>query len=166
MQAESLEHILVSYHKDDMIAALRVSSHFNDLFELALNTEKLSARSAYMLSHMVHFTKEKVQNNIDKIIEAINGKPDGQQRDLIRTLQQLDLDEDQIGEAYHLCSELWMETLKTPSVRYLAFLFMFNVVKVYPDLKDDFHLMANHLYMESLSPGIKRSLITKINNLK
>ena len=166
MDKSSLAYILTSYHKDEMIEELTKHQLFDEVFKLAIASDTLSPRAAYMPSHLCKKNDSRLSNSFDAIVNAVHDKPDGQQRDLLRTLQQLDLNEDQIGEAYDLCSKLWMETLKIPSVRYIAFLFMIEIAKQHPELKEDLKLMSDELYMESLSPGIKRSLTAKLNKLK
>lgn len=56
--------------------------------------------------------------------------------------------------------------LQQPSVRQVAFRLMVKVVKKHPDLASEIQFLAESHYLESLSEGIKCSVLKMIEELK
>lgn len=166
MKKPELESVLTSYHKEDMITLLNEYDLFYEVLESSIKNDPISPRSAYILYHMMDPNDNRLQEYINRFITAIEGKTDGQQRDLIRILINMDLNEDQEGKTYDICTKLWTNTFKKPATRYLALKFIEKIVRKYPELIEDFKLLTDQVYLESLSPGVKYSVKKMITNLK
>ena len=92
-----------------------------------------------------------------KIIEAIKGKKDGHQRELLNILEKMDVNKENEGFLFDICITIWEDTHKISSVRIVAFRMIYNLVKKYPELINEIELIAQDFYAKDLSPGIKNS---------
>ncbi len=160
MEAE-LEHVLMSFYKEGMISFL--DSHpecFNEAIELAISDKQpYSWRAAWLLSSCMDENDKRVQPYIKRIIESLTSKKDGHQRELLKILMMMELDDDYEGLMFDKCVTLWESINKKPSVRYSAFKFIIQIAKRHPDLSQEIALLLQEQYLETLSPGIKHSLI-------
>jgi len=163
----ALEHILTNAYKDEMIAYL--NSHpedFEEAVKLAISDKQPYAwRSAWLLWSCMKKNNERIQGYIKEIINTISTKSDGHQRELLKILQLMELDEDDEGILLNVCVELWGKTNKRPSVRYTAFMFMNKMVARYPDLYHEVELLTEDHYLDTLSPGIKLAVKRIIKEL-
>jgi len=160
----ALEQTLTTAYKDEMISYL--TSHpeyFTEAIELAIsNKQPYSWRAAWLLWSCMEENDQRVQEYIDKIIKAITTKKDGHQRELIKILLQMELNELHEGHLFNVCMSLWEMTNKKPSVRFTAFKFLLKIVKKYPELSNEVSFLTQDHYMESLSPGVRRSTVKMI----
>ena len=139
---------------------------FNEVLEESVKDNKISPRSTYMLFHLMSYNDLRLRGKVDEFIKAIENKPDGQQRDFVRILLNMEINEDQEGEIYSICIELWTNTFKKPATRYLAFQFIFKTAKKYPELKQDIKLLTDQHYLDSLSRGVKHSVNKILKQMK
>ena len=79
----------------------------------------------------------------------------------MKTLQVMEISEDYEGKLFDICMTIWESTGKQPSVRSNAFNLMAGIVKNHPELAKELFYVTSPHYLDSLSPGVKRS-ITKI----
>lgn len=163
----TLEHILTSTFKDEMIAYL--NSHpedFEEAIQLAISDKQLYGwRAAWLLWSCMEENDRRLQGYIKKIINTISSKADGHKRELLKILHLMKLKEDDEGILLDKCVTIWEKTNTRPSVRYTAFIFMNKIVGKYPDLKHEIELLTEDHYLETLSPGIKVAIKKIINKL-
>ena len=76
------------------------------------------------------------------------------------------LTERQEGILFDKCISIWEDINKSPSVRSFAFLIITNTVKKYPELISEISFLTQGHYVETLSPGIRRSVVRIIKELK
>lgn len=164
----SLEYILKSLSKDEMTEYIK--SHPNKLVALiqlaTSNKPPHSARATWLLSTIIVENDTRLQKHIPKIIEIIPFVKDGQQRDLIKMLCKMKINEEDEGTLFDTCVEIWTTMKKKPSVRYYAFKFMLQTVKKYPELYDEIALLSEEFYLDNLSSGIKKSIQKLIKNFE
>ncbi len=159
------EKALISYHKDDMLAYMRAHpEYFDEAVELALSDkDRFSWRAAWALQAVISQNDGRLQSEIDAIIKAVSNKKDGHRRELLKILMKLNLNEIQEGDIFDICVSIWKNIRQQSSVRYTAFLFILNIAEKYPDLKNELQFLSQNHYLETLSEGIKKTLIKKIN---
>jgi hypothetical protein len=75
------------------------------------------------------------------------------------------LDEEQNGYLYDLCVSIWKQVEKKPSVRFTAFRGVLKIAHTYPDLTNELLLLTQEKYMESLSPGVKKSILKMVRKI-
>lgn len=155
------------FNKDYLISYLAENpEQFNEALIIALSDEQPQAwRSAWVLNHCVKYNDSRLKKYATKIIKEIKTKEDGHERELLKLLEKIELNESQEGYLFDICMTIWESIEKSPSVRITAFRILVNIVKKYPDLKNEItHLTQQH-YTESLSPGIKNSFNRLKNEL-
>ena len=162
-----LEIILSTTYKEQMISYL--NSHpesFEEAVQLAIgNKQPYSWRSAWLLWSCMQKNDHRIQPYVQDMINALSEKKDGHQRELIKILLDMDLTEEQEGYLFDLCSSVWEKTHKNPSVRFTAFKFLVKMAKKHPDLINEITFLCQEHYLESLSPGVKRSLSRMIKGM-
>lgn len=156
----ALEHILTSAYKDEMIAYMHNHPEdFNEAIELAiLDKQPYSWRAAWLLWSCMDENDTRLQGSIKKIMNVLTLKKDGHQRELIKILSMMDINEEYEGLLFTICVSLWEKTNKTPSVRYTAFKVILKIAQKHPDLKHEIDFLMQDQYMDSLSPGVKKSI--------
>lgn len=100
----------------------------------------------------------RVKKHINRIIDSIDSKPEGHQRELLKILYLMDLNEEQEGIIYSKCVDIWKKVILQPSTRYNAFKFIVRIVKKYPELIQELELLTKMHFMEGLSSGVKKSI--------
>lgn len=154
-----LEQILMTSYKDEMISFMEThTEYFEEAIELAVSDEeKLSWRSAWLLRSCMEKNDLRIRKYINKIIKGLPGKEDGHQRELIKILLQMRLNEEQEGNLFDVCMNLWEGIHKSPSVRFTAFKFIYGITEKYPELKSEVEYLTQDHFLETLSPGIRHS---------
>lgn len=164
----ALEHILTSTYKEEMIAYL--NSHPEDYEEavsLAMSDKKpYGWRAAWLLWSCIIENDSRIRPHIKSIIKSLETKSDGHQRELLKILQVMELDEEDDGFLFNVCVNLWEKPNKQSSVRFTAFLFMIKMVDRYPELLQEVLLLTDDYYLDTLSPGIKLAALRIIEKLR
>lgn len=162
-----LEDVLMSSNKDGMVDFVQSNENvFPELVQLALLDKKpFSQRAAFILVACMNDNDHRVRKEMKFILEALPLKPDGQQRDLLRVVQRMELSEEQEGALFSISVDIWEKLGKKPATRYHAFHTMLKVAEKYPELVNEIKILASEEYTESLSPGIRHSLQRKIDKL-
>ena len=155
-----LEHSLTHSYKDGMIDFLCKNPQcFEEAIALSIsNKQPYAWRAAWLLWSCIETNDSRVIKHIDTMISSISGKEDGHQRELIKILYEMELNDDQEGTLFDICSKLWSTINKKPSVRFTAFKFLVKAATKYPDLKNELRVLTQTHYLESLSPGVKKSI--------
>lgn len=137
-----LEYVLTHSHKAEMISFMNSHPEFYDeAIDLAVaDKHPYSWRAAWLLWSCIDKNDPRVQNHIQRILDNIRTKSDGHQRELIKILLEMYLDEEQEGYLYDLCVSLWKQTDKIPSVRFTAFKVIQKIARKYPQRITDSRL--------------------------
>lgn len=140
---------------------------FPELINLALSiNERFSARAAWLLSNCMVENDKRLKDHIGRIIEVFPQLKDGHKRDLINVLRKMELDEDQEGVVFDICSNAWLSINSIPSVRYVAMQLIFKIADRHPELYNEIELLTQNQYIETLSSGIKRSINRSLKEFK
>ena len=78
----------------------------------------------------------------------------------------MELTEKQEGILFDKSITIWEDINKSSSVRSIAFLILSNIVKKYPELLTEIKFLTQRHFIETLSPGIRYSVIRVIKELK
>ncbi|HEX2933806.1 MAG TPA: hypothetical protein VHO72_00490 [Bacteroidales bacterium] len=164
----ALEHILTSTYKDEMIAYLQSHpEYFEEAAALAMSNKRLySWRAAWLLWSCMTENDSRIRPYIKSFINSLETKPDGHQRELLKILQNMELDEEDEGILFNVCVNLWLKINSQPSVRYTAFVLMSKMADKYPELLHEVLLLTEDHYIETLSPGIKHSISRVIEKIR
>jgi hypothetical protein len=156
----ALEKKLVSCYKDQMISFM--NSHpecFEEAVELAISDKQpYSWRAAFILWSVIEENDKRISKHINKFIKSVKNKNDGHQRELIKILLMMELDEKYEGVLFDICMDLWEQINKAPAVRVNALKMIIKIADKHPDLKKEISFLAQDHYLETLSPGAKHSV--------
>ncbi len=162
-----LEQVLINSYKDGMISFMHKHPEcFDEAFELAISDkERLSWRAAWLLWSCLKENDEKIKPRVEEIINVIDNKNDNHQRELLKILLLIDLDEKHESYLFNLCMNIWEQIGKQPSVRFIAFKFITKIVKKYPELSKEIIFLTEDHYMETLSPGVRKSVLKMMRGI-
>lgn len=162
-----LEQKLLTSYKEEMIAFLNAHpEYFDEAIKLAVgNEDKLCWRAAFLLWGSMEENDPRIKKHINKIIKVIPEKKDGHQRELIKILSKMKLNEDQEGKVFNICVDLWEQLDKVPSIRHTAFKVIMATARKYPELSEEISVITQNHYLETLSPGVRHSILRMISEL-
>ena len=133
---------------------------FDELMEIALqNHTPASWRATFICHHKTSTYDPLLAPYIERIVVALPTKKDGHQRELMRLLLKSEINEELEGKLFDSCVTIWEAVEKSPSVRILAFRIIAQIARKYPEMKNEIQFLTENQYIETLSPGIKRSII-------
>ncbi len=112
----SLEHILGSFYKPEMVAYMAGHpEEFKNAIELAISERQPYAwRAAWLLWSCMEKNDPRIKEYIPAIISVLKSMPDGQQRELLKILHLMDLDEESEGILFETCVNVWEKVHKQP----------------------------------------------------
>lgn len=162
-----LEKKLMTSYKDEMISFLNSQpEYFEEAIKLAITDNQPYAwRSAFILWSSMEKNDKRIQKYAKSIVDNIKTKKDGHQRELLKILYKMELKDKHEGQIFDICMNLWEQNSKTPSVRMTAFKSIIKISKKHSELLEQIDLLLQDQYIESLSPGVKRSINKMMNEL-
>jgi len=162
-----LEICLTHNYKDGIVVFLKAHPEcWEEAIELAIaNKQPYSWRAAWLLWSCIEKNDTRIQPRIQSLIDGLKDKKDGHQRELLKILIVMELSEEQETNLLDYCIRLWKDIQKTPSIRYTAFRFINKIVSKYPELRNEIKYYTVKKYIETLSPGIQKSINKLIQNL-
>lgn len=158
--ATELEHLLISSHKDEMISYINIHPEvFEQAIKLAISDKQPFAwRAAWLLWSCMEENDQRIQKYIEDMIGTISTKNHDHQRELIKILYQMELNEEQQGFLFDVCVTLWKKIDNKPSVRFNAFKMIVKIAEGHPDLANEIVLLTQNQYMDSLSSSSQKSI--------
>lgn len=162
---ETLEDILNGHvQKHKMTSYLEANlNQFDDVIKYAISDKEPEGwRAAWLLGHCISKNDSRLQKYLNKMVNSISTKKDGHQRELLKILNKMELTEEHEGVLFDLCMNIWEAINKSPSVRVIAFRFIIKMVGKYPELNSEIEFLSQAHYLETLSPGIKNSILRLI----
>ncbi|XWN37226.1 MAG: hypothetical protein ROO71_14885 [Balneola sp.] len=140
--------------------------YFDQAMELALEKdESLSWRAAWLVAGIMEKNDLRVKPFIQKILNVLPNRNDGQQRELLKILLKMELNEQFESLLFDISVTLWEQVRKQSSVRYYAFQGMMMVVEKYPELKNEILSLTQPHFVNALSPGVRKGVLKGINEL-
>jgi hypothetical protein len=156
----ALEQILTNSYKAGMISY--ITNHPEDFEEaiiLAISDKQpYSWRAAWLLWSCMEENDMRIRGYIKDIISSILEKSDGHKRELLKILLQMEISEEYEGILFNVCMNLWEKIYNQPSVRFNAFKMIVKIAKNHPGLSHELFFLTQDQYMDSLSPGVKKSI--------
>ncbi len=143
-----------------------IEQHFDKIIQLALSNCQIAAKATWIINTSNLNTAKNITPFINKIINLLPKVTPGHQRELLKLIAHCHLSEKQEGKLYDFCIVTWKNTTTIPSVRYYAFLQIFTFIKKYPDLFRELSFLLTDEYLNTLSPGIRKSVVKHLKNLK
>jgi hypothetical protein len=156
----TLEYKLLSSYKNEMISFMNSHpEYFDEAIELAVSDKQpYSWRAAFVLWSVIEENDKRIQKYIKKIVNVVKEKSDGHQRELLKILLMMELDEKYEGILFDICMNVWEQIDKSPSVRVNALKMIIKIAKQHPELKKEISFLSQDHLLESLSPGARHSV--------
>jgi hypothetical protein len=156
----ALENILISSYKKEMISFMDVHpEYFEEAIKLAISDKPLfSWRAAWLLWSCMKENDRRIQRHIEEIINSLTTKNDNHQRELHKILLQMELKNEYEGFLFDICTAVWKQINKKPSVRFTAFKIILKIAKKHPDLSNEIIFLIQNQFIDSLSPAAKKSI--------
>ena len=160
------EKLLNSY-KDEMISFMHAHpEYFEEAIELAIaDKHPYSWRAAWLLWSCIEENDERIQKYIGNIVDTLETKDEGHQRELLKILLKLELNEEYESILFEHCMNIWEGINKSPSVRVNALKFIIKIAKKHPELAKEITYLTEDHYLVSLSPGAKNSVSKLVKEL-
>lgn len=160
-----LEKSMIRGRKEAMIAFLRTHTNYiPEAFELALSDKQPYCwRAAWLLQSVLSKNDERLVHHINSLIQALPEKKDGHKRELLKLISLANWDEKMEGELFELCQHIWVQLQHSASLRVIAMEVLLRITHKYPELKQELALLLTDEYIDTLTPGIRRSLMKRLN---
>ena len=163
-----LEIVLSKLFKEDVFKFMQdYPEDFELIVELCATDEKpMCWRAAWVVQNFMQQDDERVKPYVDLILTIISQKEDGHQRELLKILANMNLNDDHQSVLYDECVTIWESVRKKPGTRYFAFQQMVKMVKKYPELLQEIHAVTLPQHINTLSPGVKQGVLKLIAELE
>lgn len=162
-----LEQKLLNSYKSEMISFMNAhQEYFEEAVELAVSDKQPYAwRAAYVLWSVIEENDKRIKKFIKRIVNAAKTKSDSHQRELLKILLMMELDEKYEAVLFDICMDVWEQISKTPSVRVNALKLIVKIANKHPKLKKEISFLTQDHYLESLSPGARHSALKLMNEV-
>ena len=134
---------------------------FEEALELALSDRQpVCWRATWIIKNYMEKDDIRVQPYVRDFVNILADKKEGHQRELLKILMKMNLDDEYISFLYDFCVKAWKEPKNQPSLRHTSIGFVLKCAKENPDFGHGISELSQAVYMDSLSAGIKRSVQT------
>ncbi len=156
----AVEHILMHAYKEGMMTYMDAHpEEIEELIQLSMGDKQpYSWRAAWLLSKCMEENDERVKMVLPEIVNILPNVSDSQKRDLINVLRRMEIPEEQEGILFDTAVNFWCQIEKMPSLRFNAFKLILQIAAKNPELFQEVLLLTEDHYVDTLSPGVKRSL--------
>ncbi|MFW6351188.1 MAG: hypothetical protein ACOC2E_02270 [Bacteroidota bacterium] len=157
------------FNKNELVKLIKDDEKlFDETLKLAINQQKdnIGWRAAWILNQVIIKNDDRIVSYASQIIEIIEEKEDGHQRELLKIIEKISLDEKWESKLLQLSIGIWKQVGKSPSVRIVAWRIILKIVEKYPELQTEIAVLSDDCYAESLSPGIRSSFFKLRKKLK
>lgn len=165
---QSLTQVLSTYFKEELVEFIENNQNrFDELVALSLqNNPPHSSRAAWLLSKCVSERDKRIKKYIPKFVEMLDIVSDGQQRGLINVLVKTNNYDKFSGVFFNSCVQIWSNAKKIPSTRICALKLLIQVAEKHPELCQEIKLLTQKNDLNSLSPGIAKSVGRIVSDLE
>ena len=128
------------------------------------NDADFSWRAAWLIGKFAQSKNEILKPYYLRIINAIEGKDSGHQRELLKLVINKSLTDEEEGRLFEVCIRIWKDIHKKPGTRSYAFQCIDNITTIYPELRNELMGLFGPEYLETLSPAIRKTILMKLRS--
>lgn len=157
---ENIELLLANkFLKDELVSFMgKNPNQFIEIYNIATTDNQPQAwRAAWLLNQIMVKNDERLQNKVSLILKLLPNCIEGHQREWLRVLEKLKINENQESVLFDICIKIWQDVFKSSGVRIVAFRFLAKIAKKYPELINEIDPLTQNHFTETLSPGIMNS---------
>ncbi len=129
------------------------------------NQEPQNWRAAWMIGYFVSKKDSSLVFDVDLILTVLPFRKDGHQRELLKIIMQLSLSDEQEGRLFDCCMTIWETVGKSPSVRITAFAFLIQILRKFPELRNEIDFLMQPQYVDALTPGVRKTFERLVDKL-
>ncbi|WP_421750787.1 hypothetical protein [Croceimicrobium sp.] len=123
------------------------------------NDQQINWRAAWLLADLPAKDLQQIFPSAQILIELLaTPQKDGYLREIVKIINQLELNEDEEGLFYEAALKLWENLAMASATRIHAIRSLFKIAEVYPELKLELEAYNDDYYFQGLSPGIARQI--------
>lgn len=147
-----------------MLLQLEKDAELVDAYaEFSLTDHKYAWRAAWIINHYSKRNPQQLNKYADQYIAFLPKiQRDGQLREIINTLINLKLSEEQSSKLFDICYQLVQDNKRQSSVRGVSFKFMNRLANEYPELKEELKIVFENI-KDYISPGIRQGMEQRLN---
>lgn len=148
-----------------MLSHLEKDSALVDAYaEFSMSEHSFAWRAAWVIHHFSNKYPQQIQKYADKYIAILPKlERDGHIREIISTLINLELTEEQESELFDICYEFIQSNKRQSSVRAVSFKFMMRLADSYPELREEIRIIFENI-KDYISPGIRNGMEMRLKN--
>jgi len=154
------ERLLISSHRPELEAYIvGHPESFKQAIELAIaDKQPYSWRAGWLSWSCMEKNDERVRKYVKGIVDSLPKRNDNQQRELLKILEKMEIDEELEGLLFHNCVEIWEQTNKGPSVRLNALKIITKIARKHPALIPEVTLLLQGRLTDCLSVRVNKSI--------
>lgn len=167
MEINFKNNLVQNFNKKELVLFVNKNTdNFTFAMKIALSEEQPYAwRAVWIINHATKNRDPRLTKYLNLIIKNLQEKQDGHQRELLKLVEKIEIEEENEGYIFDLCMTIWGDVDKIPSVRIIALKLIIKIVKKYPELMNEIKFITQEHYLETLSPGIKKSMIKMMREI-
>lgn len=156
----AFEKILTNSHRPAMESYIVVHPEsFEEAIKLAIaDKQPYSWRAAWLLWSCMEKNDKRIRKYVKDIINVLPKRKDNQKRELLKILEQMEINEKLEGLLFNHCVDIWEKIDKQPSVRFNAFKILAKISKRHPELYKEIISLTQNQYTKSLSSSANKSI--------
>jgi hypothetical protein len=130
---------------------------FDELMQLFFGkNERIVKKAAWVMGHSVHKHPLLISTYLERMLLMLNlDLPDWVLRNIVRTIQVVELPEDLLGIAFERCYEFVAKPNSPTAIKIFSMTILYNICKREPELKNEVsEIILLQLEMKKVSKGI------------
>lgn len=161
----SFEIALSSARSKDEIQ--QYMEHHPESFEEALlvvldNRHPFAWRAAWLLYELMEEKDKRIRRKVPQLIRLLPEMNHSLQREVLKILFRTEITEEEEGPLFNHCSAIWKNLKKQAAARYYAYRMLLIIAGRHPELLFEVKALAIPEYVETLSPGIRKSFTSLV----
>lgn len=155
-----IDHLNIRQPKSAWMALMKAHPEFfGEALEIAISDKNPEGwRAAWLVYENMHRNDQRIQHLLTDLIRSLGVKKSGHQRELLKILSNMNLEEEHEGVLFDTCLTIWEDLSKQSSARITAFRQLVRIAWNHPELKTELKHFVDDNYTSTLTPGIKHSL--------
>ena len=161
MKVMDIDFVLTQCGKPRMMDAVRRHPRFfGQALRLLLAGQVVYTwRAAWLLNCNMNENDRRIRKHVNGLVEILPQRPENEQREILKILLRMEIGEDTEGLLLDHCISIWKRPNLRPGVRYYALKLVSNIALRHPELRNELDLLTQDFHLETISPGIRRSIM-------
>lgn len=160
-----LDSVFYAARKEQLAQSIQTQNlSTKDLIEYGLGKHKGSWRAVWALRDLLkQFDRQLIEAALPKFVAQLPQLHEGHQREILRLIKMFSFSEELEGKLFEQCLHIWQQVHYSSGLRMVAFNILLNIGTRYPELRKEISFYTSSVFIDSLSPAIKKSIQKSIN---